>query len=214
MNPPEGVTWDHTLSPKLGLCTNCVPRHSEPGAQTPLVPTHLPNWAFSFQPPSLPLFFTPFHTCLLLPFRPRHHPSPSTSKNIHRRPFDTHALVHALLPSFAFRPAPAFTSPPSPPPPSPRHAWSSTLPTPPKPTSPSSLPPARSETPKPPWKIAASNLFRSFSWSPLHHFSDLFFVIFTYPLLADIFLIIDTLAPLRPTPPAAFPFTSTPHPSS
>src|SRR6266853_4525101 len=82
LSQKQSVTWDRALSLKLGLCTNHTPRHSEPGAQTLLVPTHLPNWAFSFQPPSLPLFFTPFHTCLLLPFCPHRHPSLSTSKNV------------------------------------------------------------------------------------------------------------------------------------
>ena len=65
MNPPGGVTWDRALSPKSGLCTDRVPRHSEPGAQTPLVPMHLPYFGLFSSTTIFPFFFTLFFAFFL-----------------------------------------------------------------------------------------------------------------------------------------------------
>src|SRR5216683_342789 len=71
------VMRDCTLTPKLGLSTNCAPQHSEPGAQTLLFLTHFPYLSFSFQPPPLPLFLCPFHI-IPLSFKCSPSPPPAT----------------------------------------------------------------------------------------------------------------------------------------
>ena len=79
------VTRDRALSPKSGLSTDHAPRHSEPGAQTPLGPTHFPDWDLSLQPPPPPLFFI-FAAFFDPSFsfssvHPHRHPPPPASKS-------------------------------------------------------------------------------------------------------------------------------------
>ena len=120
------------------------------------------------------------------------------------RPCVRLSVVLPALFAFAF----AF----APPLPSPRRAVSSAAPTPPMFTSPSSLPPARSETPQGPWRIVAPNQFCRDFWSPLRFYLDLFIPIVAYLLLLDVFLVPDTPASSRPTPPALLPIYFNPSP--
>src|SRR6266851_7712004 len=73
----ENVTRDRALTPKSGLSTDRAPRHSEPGAQTPLFLTHFPYSSFSLKPPPLPLFFVP--SAVFPPFERLPSPPPAAT---------------------------------------------------------------------------------------------------------------------------------------
>ena len=72
----QTVTRDRALSPKSGFSTDRAPRHSEPGAQTLLVPTHFPYPASLFSTTIPSLFFTLFFAFVLFCFSPP--PPPAT----------------------------------------------------------------------------------------------------------------------------------------
>jgi hypothetical protein len=164
------------------------------------MPNNVPRLATHATPPPP----SPLLPASLPPMSPRHHRR--------RRCLSiTHALAHACLPSFAFRSAPAFALP---------HLRLARVMPRLAHCQRHQYPPRRrrcllrDRKHQSPWKILTSNLFRSYSWTPLRCFCIRSLISSLTPFRSTFFLALDTLRSRALCHPPPLLFTLTPHPTS